>query len=79
MVALHRALEDTYPQIDNSFPSTREYKLLENLTTAVENSDQEAFSDNLYQFDQMSKLDKWKTKLLLKVKESIEEGGEDFS
>jgi alpha-soluble NSF attachment protein len=79
MVAMQRALEDNYPQIDNSFPTTREYKLLQALTAAVEQGDQETFSDQLYQFDQMSKLDKWKTKLLLKVKEGIEEQGEDFS
>ena len=29
----------------------------------------------LFQFDQLSKLDKWKTTLLLRVKNTIEEGG----
>jgi len=79
MVAVHRALEEQYPNIDNTFTSTREYMLLQNLMQAVEAGEQEAFSDHLYQFDQMCKLDKWKTKMLLRVKDSIEEQGDDFS
>ena len=30
-------------------------------------------------YDKMSKLDKWKTTILLRVKSTIEEKGEDFS
>lgn len=78
MVATTRALE-SYTELDNSFVQTRECKLLNDLTEAVEQGDQEAFSDKLYQFDQMSKLDKWKTKILLRIKDGIEEQGEDFS
>lgn len=37
----------------------------------VETGDDEAFSDKVYQFDQLSKLDKWKTTMLLKVKGTI--------
>lgn len=37
------------------------------------------FADKLFQFDQLSKLDKWKTTLLLRVKSNIEEEEEDFS
>ncbi|KAL5113888.1 vesicular-fusion protein S17 [Pleosporales sp. CAS-2024a] len=33
----------------------------------------------LFQFDQLSKLDKWKTALFLRIKATIEETGEDFS
>jgi alpha-soluble NSF attachment protein len=33
----------------------------------------------LFQYDQLSKLDKWKTTLLLRIKGTIEETGEDFS
>lgn len=33
----------------------------------------------LFQYDQLSKLDKWKTTLLLRIKSAIEETGEDFS
>lgn len=49
------------------------------LVQAIEQGDQELFSDKLLQYDQLSKLDKWKTTLLLRVKNNIEETGEDFS
>lgn len=49
------------------------------LVQAVEAGDQEQFADKLFQFDQLSKLDKWKTTLLLRIKSSIEEAEEDFS
>jgi len=78
MVATTRALE-FYRELDPTFMSTREHALLVDLTEAVEQSDQEVFADKLFQFDQMSKLDKWKTTILLRVKNAIEEKGEDFS
>jgi tRNA(Ile)-lysidine synthase TilS/MesJ len=65
--------------LDPIFPSTREHQLLVDLAEAVEQGDQEMFADKLFQFDQMSKLDKWKTTILLRVKNGIEEKGEDFS
>ncbi|KAL8910125.1 MAG: hypothetical protein Q9171_004550 [Xanthocarpia ochracea] len=77
-VAISRAL-DSYRDLDPTFPSTREHQLLVDLAEAVEQGDQEVFADKLFQYDQLSKLDKWKTTLLLRVKEGIEEKGEDFS
>ncbi|KAK0257107.1 vesicular-fusion protein S17 [Friedmanniomyces endolithicus] len=78
MVATNRALE-SYRDLDPSFTQTREHQLLTDLVEAVDEGDQEKFADKLFQFDQMSKLDKWKTTLLLRVKDGIEEKGEDFS
>ena len=77
-MATSRALE-TYRDLDPTFASTREHQLLVDLADAVDKGDQDAFSDKLFQFDSLSKLDKWKTTLLLRVKNSIDEGGEDFS
>ena len=65
--------------MDPTFPSQREHQLLVDLYEAVEAGDQEAFADKLFQYDQMSKLDKWKTVILLRIKNAIEEKGEDFS
>ncbi|KKY16878.1 putative vesicular-fusion protein sec17 [Phaeomoniella chlamydospora] len=79
IVATQRALQSTYLELDSTFQSTREYLLLSDLVSAIEAGDQESFADKLFQYDQLSKLDRWKTTLLLKVKNSIEEGGEDFS
>lgn len=78
MVGTSRALE-SYLDLDNTFPSTREFQLLNDLKESVEQGDQEMFADKLFQYDQMSKLDKWKTTLLLRVKNAIESAGEDFS
>jgi len=78
MVAVNRAYEK-YRDMDPTFASTREHQLLVDLAEAVDQGDQEAFADKLFQFDQMSKLDKWKTTILLRVKNAIEEKGEDFS
>jgi alpha-soluble NSF attachment protein len=77
-VATKRAL-DHYKELDGSFASTRENMLLTDLVGCVEEGDQEAFADKLFQFDQLSKLDKWKTTILLRVKNAIEKEEEDFS
>ena len=42
------------------------------LTGAIEAGDEDAFLDKLQAYDQMSKLDKWKTAIFLKVKEGID-------
>ncbi|CAG8957912.1 hypothetical protein HYFRA_00000253 [Hymenoscyphus fraxineus] len=77
-VTTNRALEK-YRDMDPTFPSTREHQLFVDLYEAVEAGDQEAFADKLFQYDQMSKLDKWKTTILLKIKNAIEAKEDDFS
>ncbi|KAL4938939.1 hypothetical protein BDV06DRAFT_199904 [Aspergillus oleicola] len=76
MVSANRALEN-YRDIDNNFASTREHQLLVDLIQTIESHDQEAFADKLFQFDQLSKLDKWKTTILLRIKNGIEGPEED--
>merc|ERR1712187_320990 len=78
LVATNRALE-SYRDIDTTFASQREHQLLVDLVQAIEQGDQEAFADKLFQYDQLSKLDKWKTTLLLRVKNNIEEATEEFA
>lgn len=80
MVATQRALSN-YRDLDHTFASTREHQLLIDLTEACEQGDQEAFADKLFQYDQLSKLDKWKTTILLRVKEGIagKEGEDEFA
>ncbi|KAL9045667.1 MAG: hypothetical protein Q9214_001328 [Letrouitia sp. 1 TL-2023] len=77
-VATSRALE-SYRQLDNTFASTREHQLLVDMAEAVDQGQQEMFADKLFQYDQLSKLDKWKTTILLRVKDGIEAQEEDFS
>jgi len=68
-IAFRRALE-SYIDLDPSFTSTREYQLLVDISD--ENTDSEVFADKVFQYDQLTKLDKWKTTLLLRIKTEIE-------
>ncbi|THV07731.1 vesicular-fusion protein SEC17 [Dendrothele bispora CBS 962.96] len=61
-----------YSTQDTTFPSTREAKFVNALIEAVEAQDIEAFTGAVYEFDQITKLDNWKTSILLKVKKSID-------
>jgi alpha-soluble NSF attachment protein len=78
VVATNRALEK-YRDLDTTFASTRECQLLVDLAETVEQGDQEAFGFKLFQYDQLSKLDKWKTTILVRIKQAIETRDEDFS
>lgn len=78
LVGTQKAL-DGYRELDPSFTQQRENQLLTDLAEAIEHGEQEQFADKLFQYDQMSKLDKWKTTLLLRIKNTIQEQGEDFS
>lgn len=78
MVATSRAF-DEYRSKHAQFTSTREFQLLNDLKEAVESGDQDVFADRLFQFDQMQKLNKWQTTVLLRIKEKIESQDEDFS
>jgi alpha-soluble NSF attachment protein len=78
MVATNRAMEK-YREMDPTFPSQREHQLLVDLIQAVESNDQELFTDKLFAYDQMSKLDRWKTAILLQIKNGIEEADNEFA
>lgn len=52
---------------------TRECKLLQDLGGAVEECDIEVFTDAVAEYDSVSKLDKWKTTLLLRIKNAMKE------
>jgi alpha-soluble NSF attachment protein len=70
---------DGYRNMDPSFATTREHQLLVDLLAAIQAGNQDQFTDKLAAFDQMSKLDKWKTRILLKIKGMIQEAEDDFS
>mmetsp|Transcript_44279 Transcript_44279/g.139694 ORF Transcript_44279/g.139694 Transcript_44279/m.139694 type:complete len:268 (-) Transcript_44279:190-993(-) len=72
VIAFKRAV-DRYQDLDVSFSDTRECKLLQDLGEAYEEQDVEKFTNAVFEFDQISKLDKWKTSLLLKVKNQLKE------
>lgn len=58
------------------FRDSRESKLLLNLAEAIENEDQEEFTQIVKEYDAISKLDGWMTQILLKIKKGL--AGEDL-
>jgi alpha-soluble NSF attachment protein len=62
---------ERYSQMDVTFNSTREYRFLQDIVAAVDNTDVETFTNVVADFDQISKLDAWKTSMLLKIKQKM--------
>lgn len=56
-----------------TFPSTREAKFVGGLIEAIEAGDNEAYTAAVVEYDQVTKLDNWKTSILLKIKKTIED------
>lgn len=56
---------------DYTFEGCREHKLLTDVIQAFQDGNDEAFTDSIYNFDQISKLDPWRTTILLKIKMQI--------
>lgn len=71
MIATQRALEK-YRDIDPGFATTQEHQLLLDLIQTIENRQPNDYADRLYAYDQMNKLDKWKTAMFIRVKGNIE-------
>jgi len=70
IVAAHKALEK-FQDLDYSFSSQRECKFLQDLVNACDNMDAEAFTQVVAEFDAISKLDPWKTTILLRIKKKL--------
>ncbi|KAJ3557739.1 hypothetical protein NM688_g1308 [Phlebia brevispora] len=62
-----------YSSLDTTFSSTREAKFINILLDALEGGDAEMFTAAVYEFDQVMKLDNWKTNILLKIKRGLNE------
>lgn len=67
-----------YIEWDQGFAQTRECQFLQDLINAVKEGDEEEFSSKAQEFDQFSKLDKWKTTMLLRIKEKIANAEDDL-
>ncbi|KAF8560318.1 TPR-like protein [Imleria badia] len=61
-----------YMSQDPTFASTREYKFVNAIIDAIQAEDQQAFTGCVVEYDQVTKLDNWKTTILLKIKHTIE-------
>ncbi|KAI6153627.1 soluble NSF attachment protein [Pisolithus tinctorius] len=61
-----------YMAQDPTFASTRECKFVNAIIDAIQADDQQAFTGCVVEYDQVTKLDNWKTSILLKIKRTIE-------
>lgn len=64
-----------FDSLDYTFADAREGKFAKQLVECVEKFDPEGFATACFEYDRISKLDPWKTSMLVKVKRSIEDGG----
>lgn len=76
-VAADRTLKDGQ-QEDPNFGESREAVLLQNLIECTNEQDAERLGQCVFDFDKFNKLDKWKTTILLKIKENITEAEDDL-
>lgn len=65
-----------YSSLDFTLRESREGKFAGDLIAAVEAFDGESFATACYEYDRISKLDPWKTTILLSVRKSVEGDGE---
>ncbi|PVV03624.1 hypothetical protein BB560_001886 [Smittium megazygosporum] len=70
VIGAQKAVE-RYKQLDSTFSSTRECKLLSSLIDDINNEDIDGFTNHVAEFDSISQLDSWKTSLLLAAKNLI--------
>ena len=62
--------KDMLPQLDG----TREVKLIEDLVNAFKEDDMDVYSDTVFRYDEIYKLDNWTAKVLLDVKNIMKNG-----
>ncbi|KAG2175405.1 hypothetical protein INT43_001052 [Umbelopsis isabellina] len=71
-VRVRQAIEK-YCNMDVTFESTREHEFLQDIVECVENDEVDLFTQKVYAYDEKTKLDNWKTSILLKIKKSMGE------
>ncbi|CEP63858.1 alpha-soluble NSF attachment protein SEC17 LALA0_S09e04082g [Lachancea lanzarotensis] len=76
-VAAQRTVTEAQ-QEDSNFTGSREHELIAALLEACSEGDSEKLSAKVYEFDRFAKLDKWKTTILLKIKDSIASADDDL-
>ncbi|KAJ2965134.1 hypothetical protein NQZ79_g42 [Umbelopsis isabellina] len=66
-----RKYMEKYADAHIGFDTTREYDLLNKVIQSVEDDDVDAFTQHVFDYDKLSKLDNWKTTILLRIKRSL--------
>ena len=74
-VAAREALT-RYESLDYTFGESREGKFATQLVECVEGMDAEALGTACFEYDRITKLDPWKTSMLVKIKRSISDDGD---
>jgi alpha-soluble NSF attachment protein len=64
-----------YEGVDYTFGESREGKFARQLAECVDKLDAESMATACFEYDRISKLDPWKTSMLVKVKRSIQDDG----
>jgi len=75
-VAARMKLE-SFGAVDFSFTDSREGKLCTELTQACDDFDADGIATACFEFDRVSKLDGWKTSILVKIKRAIANNGDE--
>ncbi|EGC31344.1 soluble NSF attachment protein alpha isoform [Dictyostelium purpureum] len=70
VVGAERALQ-RYKDMQASFNSTRECRLLDGVIQACRNNNVDEFTNEVAEFNSISPLDSWKTSILLRIKNTI--------
>ncbi|PXF43913.1 Alpha-soluble NSF attachment protein [Gracilariopsis chorda] len=78
VIGAQRAVE-SYDSMDPTFATSREGKLLQAVVKAVDEGDVDAFTNHVFEYDSLSKLDEWKTTILLKIKNNIKADEDDLT
>jgi len=68
-----RKAVERYQEQDVSFADTRECKLLVSLLDASDDADLDMFTEAVAEYDEVSKLDKWNTTVLLRIKNKVKD------
>jgi len=63
---------DRYKDMDPKFDGSRELKLIENIVQAYQDGDVNKFTDVVFNYDRIYKLDNWTSSLLLNIKQTIQ-------
>eukprot|EP01083_Nonionella_stella_P269143 910353_1 len=65
-----------FSSLDYTLRESREGKFADSLIECVDGSDGEGFATACFEFDRISKLDPWKTTILLSIRKAVDGGGD---
>lgn len=77
-IGAQRAVQK-YAEMDPTFSTSREGQLLEAIVKSVDDGDVQNFTNTVYEYDSVSKLDPWKTAIMLRIKNGIKAEDDDLT